>query len=122
MNGRSRGIRRRSLRTSRGIRRDHNLSSSGLSGFFDVVVTGRDVRNGKLVPDIFLLAAEKIGVPPNECVVFEDSFNGIRAAHAAGATAIMIPDRARPTPEILELCTVYASLNDALRCLQRDVL
>lgn len=70
---------------SRGIRRDHNLSSSGLSGFFDVVVTGRDVRNGKLVPDIFLLAAEKIGVPPNECVVFEDSFNGIRAAHAAGA-------------------------------------
>ena len=60
-------------------------TSSDLSGFFDVVVTGRNVRNGKLVPDIFLLAAEKIGVPPNECVVFEDSFNGIRAAHAAGA-------------------------------------
>lgn len=93
---------------------DHNLSASALAGFFDAVVTGRDVRNGKPSPDIFVLAAGKIGVPPDECVVFEDSFNGIRAAHAAGASAVMIPDRARPTPEILELCTVYASLNDAI--------
>lgn len=93
---------------------DHNLAASGFKEFFDAIVTGRDVKNGKPAPDIFLLAAEKIGVSINECIVFEDSFNGIRAAHAAGARAIMIPDRAQPTPEILELCTPYSTLNDAL--------
>ena len=92
---------------------DHNLAASGYKVFFDAIVTGRDVKKGKPAPDIFLLAAEKIGVPINECIVFEDSFNGIRAAYAAGARAIMIPDRAQPTPEILKLCTPYPTLNDA---------
>lgn len=93
---------------------DHNLAAAGFKEFFDAIVTGRDVKNGKPAPDIFLLAAEKIGIPISECAVFEDSFNGIRAAHAAGAKAIMIPDRAQPTPEILKLCTTYPTLNDAL--------
>lgn len=93
---------------------DHNLTASGFKEFFDAIVTGRDVKNGKPAPDIFLLAAEKIGIPISECAVFEDSFNGIRAAHAAGAKAIMIPDRAQPTPEILKLCKTYPTLNEAL--------
>lgn len=92
---------------------DHNLNASGLIGFFDVIVTGRDVKNGKPAPDIFLLAAEKMGIPPRECAVFEDSFNGVRAAHAAGASVIMIPDRAEPTDEIREICTVFRSLDEA---------
>lgn len=93
---------------------DHNLAASGLAGYFDAVVTGRDVENGKPAPDIFILAAQRIGVPPCDCVVFEDSFNGIRAAHAAGAAAVMIPDRAEPTPEILALCEKFESLSDWL--------
>ena len=97
---------------------DHNLAVSGLAEYFDAVITGRDVRNGKPAPDIFLLAAEKIGLIPQKCVVFEDSFNGIRAAHAAGAVAIMIPDRVEPTKEILALCTRFSSLNDALKSLK----
>jgi beta-phosphoglucomutase-like phosphatase (HAD superfamily) len=65
-----------------------------------------------------LLAAEKIGLPPEKCVVFEDSFNGIRAAYAAGTFPIMIPDRAEPTPEILKLCTKFSSLLEALNHLK----
>lgn len=93
---------------------DHNLEASGLSGFFDAIVTGRDVVNGKPAPDIFLLAAGRIGVPPSDCVVFEDAFSGIRAAHAAGCSPVLIPDRNAPTAEILEICRSYSSLSDAI--------
>lgn len=93
---------------------DHNLAAAGLTGFFDAVVTGRDVEHGKPSPDIFLLAAERIGTAPSDCVVFEDAFPGIRAAYAAGCRAVLIPDRRLPTPEILELCETYSTLSDAI--------
>ena len=93
---------------------DHNLASSGLTGFFDAVITGRDVENGKPSPDIFLLAAERIGISPSDCVVFEDAFTGIRAAHAAGCRPVLIPDRRAPTPEILRICETYSTLSDAI--------
>ena len=59
---------------------------------FDVVVGGADVKNGKPAPDIFLLAAEKLGIAPEDCFVMEDSKNGLLAAHRAGIRAIGIPD------------------------------
>ena len=99
---------------------DHNLEVTGLAEFFDAIVTGRDVVNGKPAPDIFLLAADRIGVPPSECVVFEDAFPGIRAAHAAGCRPVMIPDRARPTPEILDICETYPTLTDAIHNVWND--
>ena len=99
---------------------DHNLKVTGLTEFFDAIVTGRDVVNGKPAPDIFLLAAERIGVPPSECVVFEDAFPGIRAAHAAGCRPVMIPDRALPTPEILAICETYPTLTDAIHNVWSD--
>ena len=54
-------------------------------------------------PDIYLKACELLKVDPKECYAVEDSYNGIRSAHAAGMKAIMIPDLLQPTPEILEL-------------------
>lgn len=93
---------------------DHNLKSAGLNDFFDAVVTGRDVVKGKPAPDIFLLAAELIGVPPSDCVVFEDAFTGIRAAHSAGCRPVLIPDRRAPTPEILKICETFPTLADAI--------
>lgn len=96
---------------------DHNLAATNLTEYFDAIVTGKDVENGKPAPDIFLLAAERIGVPADECIVFEDSINGIKAACAAASTAIMIPDRAQPTPEIRAICTVFPSLLDACEAL-----
>lgn len=92
---------------------EHNLRSSGLAAMFDVIVTGGDVVHGKPAPDIFLLASSRIDVPPPQCLVFEDAFTGIRAAHAAGCNPVLIPDRLQPTPEILEMCTCFESLDAA---------
>ncbi len=69
-----------------------NLATVDAAGYFDVIVGGVDVENGKPAPDIFLLAAEKLGVDPADCYVFEDSANGIKAAAAAGMKCIGIPD------------------------------
>jgi beta-phosphoglucomutase family hydrolase len=60
------------------------LRKTGLRDFFKVVVSAEDVENGKPSPDIFLHAAELLGVKPEKCVVIEDSQNGIKAAKAAG--------------------------------------
>ena len=68
--------------------------------------------HGKPAPDIFLLAAERIGCAPETCYVFEDSENGIRAGKAAGCTAIMIPDVLAPSEEIKEIADgIYKSLD-----------
>lgn len=71
---------------------------------FETVICGDEIENGKPAPDIFLNAAANLNVDPTECVVVEDSFNGVRAAHAAGSYVVMIPDLHQPTPEIEELC------------------
>lgn len=92
----------------------HNLESSGIRKYFSAVVTGEDVTNGKPAPDIFLLAADRLQLPPSRCVVYEDALTGIRAAHAAGCRAVMIPDRLQPTPEIRTICTVYPSFYEVL--------
>ena len=93
---------------------DANLTRTGIRDYFKVVIGGNQIKNGKPAPDIFLKAAEELGVAPDDCYVFEDSLNGVRAGHAAGASTIMIPDQAEPTEEIKKICRVYDSLNDAM--------
>lgn len=64
-----------------------SLSVSGLTHYFaGRCTTASEVKNGKPAPDVFLLAAERMGVPPQRCVVLEDSEMGVRAARAAGMT------------------------------------
>ena len=82
----------------------HNLKTAGLDVYFDEIVSGQQVEHGKPAPDIFLLAAEKIGLAPSDCYVFEDGLNGIRAGYAAGCSCIMIPDLVSPTEEIRKIC------------------
>ena len=77
----------------------HHLTKLGVLDRFKVIVGGKDIENGKPAPDIFLLAAQKLGVEPESCFVFEDSSNGIKAGCAAGMTCIGIPDFAPFTPE-----------------------
>ncbi|MBC2582433.1 HAD family phosphatase [Clostridium sp. DJ247] len=60
------------------------LSRFELMDFFEVIVSGYEVNNSKPYPDIFLKTAEKLGVNAKECIVIEDSTNGIRAAKTAG--------------------------------------
>ena len=81
-----------------------NLRVAGLDPYFDAVVSGQDVQRGKPAPDIFLYAAQRLGLDAAQCYVFEDSLNGIRAGHAAGSRAIMIPDLVAPTEEVAALC------------------
>lgn len=71
---------------SGGIRRlvDKTVQSLELTTLFDAICTAEDVERGKPNPDLFLLAAERIGVPPAECIVLEDSELGLEAARRAG--------------------------------------
>lgn len=66
------------------------LAAAGLSGLFDVILTPEDVEHGKPAPDMFLKAAELLGVSPSRCVVFEDAVPGIRAADAAGMDWVQV--------------------------------
>ena len=68
------------------------LASQKITEYFDVLIGGPKGINSKPAPDIFLLAAEKLGVAPRDCLVLEDSSNGIRAGRAAGMTVCMVPD------------------------------
>lgn len=67
---------------------EHIVERFGFDKFFTVLVTGDDVENSKPAPDIFLLAAKLLGVSPDQCVVMEDSYNGVTAAKNAGMKCI----------------------------------
>jgi HAD superfamily hydrolase (TIGR01509 family) len=69
------------------------LEMTGLAPLFPTVVTPEDVARGKPAPDLFLLAAARMGVPPADCLVFEDAEPGIRAAEAAGMRWVFVPSR-----------------------------
>jgi len=64
-------------------------------GIFECLILGDDpdLKRGKPAPDIFLLAAKRLGAAPSECLVFEDAPAGIEAAHAAGMCAVAVPDK-----------------------------
>ena len=79
--------------------KDH-LERTDMAKYFDTIVTGDMIEHGKPAPDIYLLAAERLGVDPAECVGVEDSPNGVRSIHAAGMRAVMIPDLVEPSPEV----------------------
>ena len=68
------------------------LDRHGLTTFFQVIVTGDEVERGKPHPDIYLRAAEKLGVAPDTCLVIEDALSGIASAKAAQMRVAAIPD------------------------------
>lgn len=103
---------------------ERNLRVTGLTDWFDAVISGLDpsVKAGKPAPDIFLYAAQRIGVAPEECYVFEDSLNGIRAGHLSGASTVMIPDTIEPTDEIRKICHVFPDLGAAADAIEAGKL
>jgi HAD superfamily hydrolase (TIGR01509 family) len=70
---------------------DDALRTAGLADAFDVIVTSDDVERPKPAPDIYLLASERLGVPPDQALALEDSASGVTAAKAAGLTCIAVP-------------------------------
>ena len=78
----------------------YTLEQAGLADRFAIVVTGDQIANGKPAPDIFLLAAERLGVDAAHCLAVEDSAAGVQAASAAGMHTFMVPDLLQPHPDI----------------------
>ena len=74
---------------------DATLAALGITELFDAVVCAEDYVHGKPAPDPFLEAARRLGVPPRDCVVFEDSPTGIEAAEAAGMSHVFVPTALR---------------------------
>jgi HAD superfamily hydrolase (TIGR01509 family) len=87
------------------------LGAAGLLGYFQAVIGGDMVKMSKPAPDIFLAACERVGAAPAETYIIEDSYNGVRAAHAAGAKVIMVPDIVMPDDEMRSLADyIFPSL------------
>jgi HAD superfamily hydrolase (TIGR01509 family) len=81
-------------------------------GFFGAVVTGDEVARGKPAPDLFLLAARRLGVPPEACVVVEDAPAGVGAARAAGMRSVGVPDPRYHRPHELPADLVLTRLDE----------
>jgi beta-phosphoglucomutase-like phosphatase (HAD superfamily) len=96
------------------------LRQAGVLDYFEVVIGGDEVSRGKPEPDIFLLAAERLGSHPDDCLVLEDSGPGLHAAVAAGMRVILVPDRAEPAAEMRALAyAVTESLAEARTVIER---
>lgn len=76
----------------------NTLRALGIAELFQAVVTSEDYRRGKPAPDPFLEAALRLGIPPEECLVFEDTATGVAAAEAAGMKWVLVP----PPPRAAE--------------------
>ena len=70
---------------------DFSLRKVNLKSYFNQISSASEVKEGKPAPDLFLLAANKLGLPPNNCLVIEDSINGIIAAQKAGMGVVAFP-------------------------------
>lgn len=99
-------------------RTDMYLTKAGVLHYFDELVTGDTISNGKPKPDIYIAAAKALGLPCENCLALEDSPNGIRSAYDAGCKPVMIPDLSLPdeqTKPLLYGCFGSLSeLNDKL--------
>ncbi len=89
--------------TGYGEAMDH-LRRTDMVKYFDegAIITGDMIEHGKPAPDIYLLAAARLGVSPADCLGVEDSSNGVRSIIAAGMRAVMIPDALPPDTDVRE--------------------
>jgi len=99
------GMKRAIATTSSHATVRRHLEAYSLASRFHHVVAHDDCERHKPAPDPFLLAAQRLGVAPALCLALEDSYNGVRAANAAGMMTIMIPDLLPATDEMQGLCT-----------------
>lgn len=93
------------------------LEMAGIAHHFDALAGGDEVETGKPNPSVYLLAAQRLRVRPEHCLAFEDSTNGILAAHAAGMAVVVVPDLASPDTRYAHM--VLPSLEDADRMVDR---
>lgn len=96
-----------------------HLSQLGLYERFNHICTAHEVPHGKPAPDIYLLGAKTIGIPPQYCLALEDSYTGILSAHRAGCLPTIVPDLDQPGENILSIAYAKAdSLTDVVDLLE----
>ena len=101
---------------------ENNLRVAGIRDFFSELVCGDMVRRSKPAPDIYLTAARQLNIPPQACLVLEDSYNGVRAGAAAGCITVMVPNMDPATPEMEQLCRcIVPSLREVIPLLDQDL-
>jgi len=91
---------------------DALLVGTRLAGAFDALVSAKEVAHGKPAPDIYLLAAERLGVAPERCVAIEDTPTGIAAAKAAGMLAVQVRAASTAFPPLPAADLVLPTLRD----------
>ena len=97
----------------------NNMKKTGLVKYIDEFASGAEVKNGKPAPDVFLLAAERLGVKPEECLVLEDSKAGVIAGSTAGTKVIMVPDMFEPDEVCKEKAyKIVESLGEVIKLLE----
>ncbi len=93
----------------------HKTRASGLPERVRAVVCGDEVEHGKPAPDIYLAAAEALGIEPKACLAFEDSGPGIASASSAGMLAVLVPDHGEPSAATLAIASaVFRDLRDCI--------
>lgn len=93
----------------------NHLGRLGLYEKFPHICTAHQVAHGKPAPDIYLLGAKTLGLPPEHCLALEDSYTGILSAHRAGCLATIVPDLDQPGENILSIAYARAdSLTDVI--------
>jgi beta-phosphoglucomutase len=88
------------------------LEKLGAAEIFDALVTGEDVTRGKPDPQVFLMAADRLGIPPERCIVVEDAQPGVAAARAAGMRCVGIASAGRSRDDLTEADLVIDSLTE----------
>lgn len=88
------------------------LQKAKVYELFDVLCCGPQVEHGKPEPDIYLYAAQRLGVEPERCLAVEDSPNGVTAAYKAGMYTVMVPDLTQPDRKLEKM--LYRKCNDLL--------
>ena len=93
----------------------HRLGHVDVLRYFRCISGGDEVTHGKPDPALYLLAAARLGVAPEDCIAFEDSENGARAAQAAGVRVVIVPDLKHPPDDVAARAHgIIGSLSEAV--------
>lgn len=101
---------------------DIKLDILGIKRYFSIIVTGSDVEEHKPHPEPYLYALKKLGLPPKDCVIFEDSLTGIQAARAAGCKVIGLTQYNPPKEPLLGVSAVVERWNEINYSKLEDIL
>ena len=116
------GLRMAVATSSRRAIAEEYLINANVYKFFDLLVCGDEVEQGKPHPEIFIKAAQRLNLQPQQCLMFEDSENGINSASEAGGITILLKDIKEPSDQMLaQTKFYYQDMNECLNALDQYI-